>query len=376
VKRRAIAAREDWRTRVEAQGLVFHTTERTGVYWGEGTYYEFTGAEVDTIAAATAELQSMCMAAVGRVIRDRRYAEVGLDPLSVQLVERSWNRRDPALYGRMDLAFGPDGVPKLLEYNADTPTSLLEASVIQWTWHEQCANGDQANALHEQLIARWRALRPRLGRLIHFAYVDDLEDRMTVGYLRDTAAQAGFDTAEIEMTELGFDPARGQLIDHEGQTITSLFKLYPWEGLVTDTLAPALIQLPTLWLEPAWKLVLSTKAILPILWQLFPDHPNLLPASRELTSAIGDAWVRKPLLGREGANVTIHAPGIDAATSGPYVERGFVYQTYADLGTHEDMHPVIGSWLVGDVPAGIGIRETTSRITNNTARFVPHLIAG
>jgi glutathionylspermidine synthase len=376
VKRRAIAAREAWRTRVEAQGLVFHTSESTGEYWGEGTYYEFTGAEADAIAAATAELHSMCIAAVGRVIRDRRYTEVGLDPLSAQLVERSWNRRDPALYGRMDLAFGPDGVPKLLEYNADTPTSLLEAAVIQWTWLEDCAQADQANALHEQLIARWRALRPRLGPRVHFAYVDDLEDKMTVGYLRDTAEQAGFETPAIEITELGFDPARGQLIDLEGRTITALFKLYPWEGLVTDTLAPALIQLPTLWLEPAWKLVLSTKAILPILWQLFPDHPNLLPAARELTPAIGDAWVKKPLLGREGANVTIHAPGVDDATTGPYDERGFVYQAYTDLGDHDGMHPVIGSWLVGDVPAGIGIRETSSRITNNTARFVPHLIAG
>jgi len=375
VRRRAIAAREDWRARVEAQGLVFHTTESTGVYWGEGTYYELTAAEADTIAAATAELHAMCIAAVGRVIRDRRYAEVGLDPLSAQLVERSWNRRDPALYGRMDLAFGPDGVPKLLEYNADTPTSLLEAAVIQWTWVEECAKGDQANALHEQLIARWRALRARLGPRVHFAYVPDLEDQMTVGYLRDTAHQAGFETVAIEMTELGFDPARGQLVDLEGRTITSLFKLYPWEGLVTDALAPALVRLPTLWVEPAWKLVLSTKAILPILWQLFPDHPNLLPAARELGPSIGDAWVKKPVLGREGSNVTIHAPGIADATSGPYDERGFVYQSYTDLGDHDGMHPVIGSWLVGDVPAGIGIRETPSRITNNTARFVPHVIA-
>ncbi|MEO9157029.1 MAG: glutathionylspermidine synthase family protein [Kofleriaceae bacterium] len=341
----------------------------------EGTYYELTAAEADTIAAATAELHAMCIAAVGRVIRDRRYREVGLDPLSAQLVERSWNRRDPALYGRMDLAFGPDGVPKLLEYNADTPTSLLEAAVTQWTWLEACAKGDQANALHEQLIARWRALRPRLGPLVHFAYVDDLDDQRTVDYLRDTAHQAGLETAAIEITALGFDPATRHLIDLEGRTITSLFKLYPWEGLVTDTLAPALIELPTLWLEPAWKLVLSNQAILPILWQLFPGHPNLLPAARELGPAIGEAWVKKPLLGREGSNVTIRAPGVTEATAGPLVERGFVYQSYTDLGAHDGMYPVIGSWLVGDVPAGIGIRETPSRITGPTARFVPHVIA-
>jgi glutathionylspermidine synthase len=379
VKRRAIAMRPDWRSRVEAQGLVFHTTQDAGVYWGEGTCYELTAAEVDVIAAATAELHAMCVAAVGRVVRDRRYAELGLGDLAAQLVEHSWNRRDPALYGRLDLAFGPDGVPKLLEYNADTPTSLLEAAVIQWTWFEDIGKGelggDQANGLHEQLIKRWAELRSRLGNVIHFACVDDLEDQMTVGYLRDTAAQAGYSTASIAMADLGWDPARGRLVDTDGVTIASLFKLYPWEGLIADELAPALATVPVLWLEPAWKMVLSNKAILPILWQLFPDHPNLLPAARTPTSAIGDAWVRKPLFGREGANVTIHAPGVAAETPGPYAGDGWVYQTYAELGDHDGQHPVIGSWLVGDVPAGIGIRETPTRITNNTARFVPHVIA-
>ncbi len=371
MKRRAIAARPDWRARVEAQGLVFHTTEDTGVYWGEGACYELTAAEADAITTATTELHQMCVAAVGRVVRDRRFAELGLDALSARLVEDSWNRRDPALYGRLDLVLA-DGVPKLLEYNADTPTSLLEAAVIQWQWFEDLGMaGDQANALHEKLIKRWGELLPRLGPLVHFAAVDDLEDQMTTAYLRDTAYQAGYATASIHIEDLGWDPGLRQLVDLEGQPIASLFKLYPWEGLVTDELAPILAQVPAVWLEPAWKMVLSNKAILPILWQLFPDHPNLLPAARE---PLGDAWVKKPLFGREGANVTIHAPGIDAATGGPYEARGYVYQAYAELGDYEGMHPVIGSWLVGDSAAGIGIRESASRITNNTARFIPHVI--
>jgi glutathionylspermidine synthase len=370
VKRRAIDPRPDWRERVEAQGLVFHTTKTEGVYWGEGTFYEFTTSEIDKIAAATHEIQQISLAAVARVVRDQRYAELGLDARSALLVEQSWARRDPALYGRLDLAFGPDGVPKLLEYNADTPTSLLEAAVIQWTWFEEMKlRGDQANALHEKLIERWRVMNT--GPLVHFASVDDLEDRMTTGYLRDTAEQAGLATTQIEMTDIGWDPARQCLVDLEGRMISTLFKLYPWEGLTADTLAPALPTISTRWIEPAWKMCLSNKAILPILWEMFPDHPNLLAASRH---PIGDAWVKKPLLGREGSNVTIHAPGIDDATSGPY-EQNFIYQTYAELGVHDGMHPVIGSWLVGDAPAGIGIRETPGRITSNTARFIPHVIA-
>jgi glutathionylspermidine synthase len=375
VKRRRIDPRPDWRARVEAQGLVFHTTERQGVYWGEGTFYELTAAEADAIATATTELQAMCVAAAGRVVRDGRFAELGLDPLAAELVARSWNRREPALYGRLDLAFGPDGVPKLLEYNADTPTSLLEAAVIQWTWQTECVPGaDQANSLHDRLIARWHELRPRLGASVYFACVDDLEDAMTVGYLRDTAQQAGLATTGIAMADLGWDETRDALVDLDGRAIASVFKLYPWEGLVTDTLAPALARMRVAWLEPAWKMVLSTKAILPILWELFPEHPNLLAASRE-PDRVGDAWVRKPRLGREGANVTIAAPGVSVETGGPYGDAGWIYQAYAELGEHDGMRPVIGSWLVGDAAAGIGIRETDGHVTSNTARFVPHVVA-
>ncbi len=374
MKRRELTPRPDWRARVEAQGLVFHTAAQTGVYWGEGTYYEFTATEADTIAAVTRELHAMGVAAVGRVIRDRRYAELGLDELSIELVERSWYRRTPSLYGRLDLAFGGDGIPKLLEYNADTPTSLLEAAVVQWTWQSECLPQlDQASAIHEQLIARWRELRPTLGDLVHFACVRDVEDEMTVGYLRDTAQQAGIETVGLPMESVGWDPARRELVDLQGRPIRSMFKLYPWEGLVLDQLAPVLPEIDVAWLEPAWKMILSNKAILPILWELFPGHPNLLPASRE-AGRVGDAWVKKPLFGREGANVTIAAPGIDVTTDGPYEDRGWVYQAYADLGEHAGMRPVIGSWLIGDTAAGIGIRETPGHVTNNTARFVPHVV--
>ncbi len=372
MRRATLAPRPNWRARVEAQGLVFHSTPDAGVYWGEGTYYELTGAEIDAIEEATAELHAVCLDAVHEVIEQRRYAELGIPALAIPLIEASWRDEPPSLYGRMDLALGPDGVPKLLEYNADTPTSLLEAGVIQWTWlAETFPDLDQFNSIHDQLIATWKDLAPHLGPTTYFGFVEDLEDEMTVGYLRDTAEQAGLHTIAIAMEDLGFDRRTCALVDLEQRPIASLFKLYPWEGLLTDALAAELPGLTVQWLEPAWKMILSNKAILPILWQLFPDHPNLLPASRE---PLAGGWVRKPLLGREGANVTIAAPGVAVATGGPYEPSGFVYQAYADLGEHDGMRPVIGSWVIGGEPCGIGIRETAGYVTSNTARFVPHLI--
>lgn len=368
MRRASIEPRPDWRARIEAQGLVFHTSRETGVYWGEGAYYAFSAAEADAIDAATRELHARCLEAVEHVVANRRYAELGIAEPLVPLVERSWRARDPALYGRMDLALG-DGTPKLLEYNADTPTSLLEGAVIQWTWLAECFPAlDQASAMHAQLIARWRELGVREA---HFASVDDLEDAMTCAYLRDTAQQAGVATHQLLMEELGYDRARNCLVDVDGRAITTLFKLYPWEGLALDPLWPVLPMLDVRWLEPPWKMILSNKAILPILWELFPGHPNLLAAGRE---PIGDAWVKKPLLGREGSNVAIRAPGISVDAAGPYGDEGFVYQAYASLGEFAGWRPVIGAWVIGDAPAGFGIRETEGYVTSNTARFVPHVI--
>lgn len=376
MRRKQIDARPNWRSRVERDGFVFHSWTEAGVerhYWAEGTYYELSAAEADAIEAATCELHARCLDVVAHIIERRRYAELGLDGVAIELVERSWRACERSLYGRMDFAFG-DGVPKLLEYNADTPTSLLEGGVIQWGWRADCAGAaDQANTIHERLIETWRELTPNLGAAVHFGHVDDtyFEDEVTVAYLRDVAEQAGLRTVGLEMDEIGWDPLRNELVDLDGQPIKTLFKLYPWEGLLVDDLAPVLPELRVRWLEPAWKMLLSNKAILPILWELFPGHQNLLPASRE---PLPGGWVRKPLFGREGNNVTISAPNVEVTTGGPYLDRGHIYQTYADLGCHDGMRPVIGAWVIGDAYAGIGIRETETFVTNDEARFVPHVV--
>ena len=118
-------------------------------------------------------------------------------------------------------------------------------------------------------------------------------------------------------------------------------------------------------------MVLSNKGILPILWELFPDHPNLLPAYFEPGRIAGD-YVQKPLLSREGANVTIHRQGAVLAAEGEYGAEGFVYQAYAPIPRYGSDYATVGAWIVGDEPAGIGIREDETLITRNTSRFVPH----
>jgi glutathionylspermidine synthase len=124
-------------------------------------------------------------------------------------------------------------------------------------------------------------------------------------------------------------------------------------------------------------MLLSNKGLLPVLWHLFPGHPNILPASFDGPRGM-EFWVKKPLLGREGANITMSGPGGQVATEGEYGEEGYIYQEWAPLGCGDGCFPIIGSWVVGQeeehVACGVGIRESESPIVTNTSQFLPHVI--
>ena len=409
MNRHIIEPRDDWRAKVEALGLVFHTTpEPPGIaagaepaagspaapYWNESAYYSFTVEDIERVERATNELHERCLEAVQHVIDSKLYQRLGIPAHAVRAIERTWNADPPSLYGRFDFAYDGTGTPKMLEYNADTPTSLYEAAVVQWKWLEERFPGrDQFNSLHERLIARWADLRPKLhgfgapgGALVHFTHVDDTEDLVTVTYLRDAAIQAGLATVGLHAADVGFDQEVREFVDLESHAITNLFKLYPWEWAAAEDFGPMLLypEAPLHVIEPAWKMILSNKGILPILWELFEGHPNLLAATFDAPTEEMTNWgyVRKPLLSREGANVTL-VQGLDRGTAvetpGDYGVEGHVYQALAPIPTYDAgdgtvRRPVIGSWIIGQEAGGMGIRETAGYVTDNRSQFVPHLI--
>ena len=373
MQRRAIAPRKDWRRKVEDLGLVWHTAGGEP-YWNESAYYSFTQAEIGAIEAATAELYRLVLEAGQTVIDRRLYARFGIPDWCEPLIAAAWEAEPACLnHGRFDLGYDGSGSPKLFEFNCDTPTALFEAAVVQWLWKEEVKpRAGQFNDLHESLVAKWADIRPYLPERTYFTHMVDPagEDLVTVAYLRDTAREAGVASEGILIQDIGWDGRR--FLDLDNRPIGALFHLYPWEWLVGEPFGRHIADSePMLWIEPIWKMILSNKAILPLLWELFPNHPNLLPAS--FTPPRGD-HVKKPILGREGANVTVVRGGRTAAeTKGGYGEAGFVYQQYYALPDFGGSRPVIGSWVVDGVPAGMGIRED-GLITGNTARFVPHAI--
>ncbi len=370
MKRHACQPRPDWREKVEGIGLTFHSHE-TGPYWDESACYELTAGEVDELEAAANKLHFLCIDAAEVVIKNNWWPRLGIPEAAVPAILRSWERDDFSLYGRFDLSY--DGVtpPKLLEYNADTPTALVEAAVAQWFWLQDTRpDADQFNSIHERLIEAWRRWA---GQTIHFSGIKEhAEDEMTVLYLRDTCEQAGVKTKSAFIEDLGWRDKEKCFVDLDNARIERCFKLYPWEWLWHEEFGVHLVNDSVQFIEPTWKMLLSNKGLLPVLWELFPGHPNLLPAY-ETAGPLGERYIKKPKLSREGSNVTWVEGGVVLeATAGDYGEEGHVYQALAPLPDFDGQHPIFGVWVVDHEAAGLGIREDTRRITGNLSRFVPH----
>lgn len=393
MRRRTLSPRDNWQKRIEKVGVTFHTLADGTPYWDESAYWEFSAREIDRLEAATNEIQRLALAAGDVILNQNRLAQMGIPAAAHDAIRTAWNAEPPALYGRLDLAYDGNSI-KLLEYNADTPTALVEAAVAQWYWLQDCfPDADQFNSLHEKLIAKWKDLKDYTTSPIYFADAGSEEDRMTTAYLEDTAQQAGIKTRHIRMHDIGWDAKHTAFVDLDNRAMATIFKLYPWEWMLAEPFgANALLTLPpasplreygprkdrrawgtTLWIEPIWKMMWSNKALLAILWELNPGHELLLPAyldgPRELSS-----YVRKPLLGREGQGIAVIREGnvVEGAPASGSTEN-CVYQAIAPMAEAAGKLAVFGSWLVDGESAGMGVRESRGLITNNTSSFVPHL---
>ena len=418
MRRETSPVRAGWRATVEAQGLAYavardddHDDDDHGdgasgdgasgdgasgdggserLYWDESAAYVLTTQEASELERVSEGLHEMSLTAARRVLtEDRLWASLGLPAHARPTLRRSLDAAPDAgpaggsLYGRLDLAFDGSGPPLLLEYNADTPTALVEASVVQWYWledlHPDC---DQVNTLHERLVAAWQQMLPEhAGGLVHLAagQSEPTEDWVTIAYLRDTVREAGFIDVGLRMEDLGWWQEGGRFVDLQNRPVDVCYRLYPWDWMFAERFGP-LLDHPSAavrWVEPPWKLLLASKTLLVALWEEFEDHPNLLPAwleePRPGSPEARQGYVSKPVHGWEGAGVRISAPGIDVHTDPAHtVGQALVHQAFTELPDLEGNYPVIGSWLIAGESAGLGFRESTSLITDTAARFVPH----
>ncbi len=383
MRRIELDVRPDWRRKAEEAGFVFHTIDGAP-YWDESHCYAFTLEEIENdLEDPSAELHAMALDMVGEIVADEALLrQLDIPEAFWGYIAESWRKREPHLYGRMDFAYDGSGPAKLLELNYDTPTSLFEAAFFQWQWLDDLQHrgqlpvmADQFNSLYETLVEAFGTIATHLPRPLYFAAVRaSAEDQGTSDYLRDCALQAGIECHAIALEDVGIS-ADGRYTDLQNNAIGTLAKLYPLEDMFREPFGQYLPSAGTQLLEPAWKAVLSNKGILPLLWQRHRGHPNLLPAEfDDGQHPPPPGWVVKPLYSREGANVTLHLPdGRLESAPGPYRGRQ-IRQAFQPLAEFAGEHVVLGVWVVGDRPCGLGLRADASRITCDSARFIPHVI--
>ena len=378
MRRFTTTPRNDWQKKVSRAGLLYHSPVNEAgeatPYWDESAYYQFSSREVDVLEKATNDLQAMCLEAGQFIIDKNRFADLDIPANAVSVIKQAWEEEPPAIYGRFDLAYDGSNPPKLLEYNADTPTSLVEAAVIQWEWLQDCfPDSDQFNSIHERLIAKWKELKDYTASPVYFAALDEMEDIITVTYMEDTAQQAGLKTKRILIPDIGWDADQRLFVDLDMKVMKTVFKLYPWEMMLRDEFGIHALETAGLmqWMEPIWKMMFSNKGLLAVLWEMYPGHENLLEAHLDGPGPMQE-YVKKPLLGREGANVTLKTANADTSTPGAYGDGRFVYQAIGPVPEMGHRYPVIGSWVIDGEAGGMGIRESSSMITDNLSRFVPH----
>ena len=377
---------------LESSGFYWHTDHDNTSYVADELVL-VSNTEVEAYYEAANELYDMFSQAGQHVIDNDLFHELNIPFNLVELIKNSWeNDVHWHLYGRFDFAGGIDGKPiKLIEFNADTPTSLYETAIIQWAMLK--ANGmdeaQQFNTVFDALKENFKRLVVLDGDTEAFAqYYDgwkilfssirgNIEDENTTRLLQIAANEAGFNTDFAYVDEVGFNAQEG--IFKADENFEFWFKLIPWENIAIDESDLALLldeivrEQKAIILNPAYTLIFQSKAFMKILWDLFPNHPLLLKTA--YAPLEGEKQVEKRAFGREGANTIIYDENkqVLASVEGEYGNFKAIYQEYAHLPVDTQGRSYQAGVFFAYEGCGLGFRRG-SLIMENFSKFVGHRI--
>ncbi|EAI1979777.1 glutathionylspermidine synthase family protein [Campylobacter upsaliensis] len=374
---------------LESIGFSWHTDEDGSDYL-DNRFICVSKNEANAYYEAANELYDMFIAAAQNVIDNDRFDELGIPFNLIDAIKMSWeNEVHWHLYGRFDFAGGLDGKPiKLIEFNADTPTSLFESAILQWATLKQNNLDEhlQFNSIYESLIDNFKRLitldesveefeeHYRGWKILFSSVAGNKEEELTTKLLAHIAKDAGFecDFSYVDEVEFGEEG-----IFKNGVNYEYWFKLIPWEEIAIEEgeLAMLLTQImrnqKAIILNPAYTLLFQSKGILKILWELYPNHPLLLESSYEPLQ--GKDFVKKPMFGREGANISIIKDDVKLQENiGPYGNNKMIYQQYYELNSSENEYYQAGVFFAYE-GCGLGFRKG-GLIIDNASKFVGHII--
>ena len=378
-------------SKLEELGFIWHTDSDGSKYLGDALV-KVTHQEAENYYEAVNELYEMYVKGAEYVIENNLFFELGIPFNLVEMIKKSWeNDVHWHVYGRFDLSGGIDGKPiKLIEFNADTPTSLFETALLQWALLKQ----NNLNE-HEQFNNVYDAIRDNFRRLITlfddpekfdelydgwkilFSCVEgNAEEETTTRLLQQIATDAGFTTTFEYIQNVRFSD--DEICDANDNPYEYWFKLYPYEEIANNEpeLATMLTQImqnqQAILINPAYTLLFQSKGMMKILCDLFPDSPYLLKTSFE---PLHVKQVEKPVFGREGANTKIlDANGeVIKANEGPYRNYKKIYQEYTEFAQDTIGNKYQAGVFFAYEACGLGFRRG-GEILDNMSKFVGHVL--
>lgn len=378
---------------LESIGFSWHTDSDETSYISNQVV-QITEDQANAYYEAANELYDMFCEAGEHVIENNLFHEINIPFNLVETIKNSWEEDVHwHLYSRFDLAGGIDGVPiKLIEFNADTPTSLFETAIVQWAMLKK--NGldeaSQFNNLYDALkdnfkriitldsdIENFDEYYQKLGWKILFSSIQGSdEDENTTKLLQHIANEAGFNTDFEYIDKVNFSDD-GIFKDEVG--FEFWFKLIPWEDIAIDEneLATYVNEIiankKAIIFNPAYTLMFQSKGFMKILWDLYPNHPLLLETSFEPLE--NTKQVEKRCFGREGANIAIvnEDNSLDVKTDGEYEGHKAIYQEYIEFPQDEEGNYYQAGVFYAFEACGLGFRKG-GKILDNMSKFVGHIV--
>ena len=348
--------------------------------WDETVHWRFTADEIETLYGAAGEIHAMAVEAVGHVVEGRLYPLFGLTPEAGEAVGASWRSRDREmdLVTRLTLAWNGSDAPRLVSFQADSPSGLVEAAIAQWRWKESRFPGsDQFNSIDDDLGERMKALRalvPGVSNAVVTHLEGDASGEGQMAYIAKLAAYAGLEIERLPLQQIGWSDETREFYDMQEREIRLMFKSHPWQWLIADRFGENLMRSCSRErievVEPAWKLLLTNRAINAVLWEKYPFHPNLLETVTDPTMmVVSTDCLAIPKFADVGHAVRegrIESGRFVCPTAAPEGEEGEILQERPPHALGIEV--LFDLWMIGGEAKGLGVRE----MRDEGETFVPH----
>ncbi len=349
--------------------------------------------EVKQYADACTELYGMYEKAAQHVIDNELWDEIGIPENAIEIIKHSWEQRKkiPQLYGRFDLAGVLDGKPvKLIEFNADTATVMPETAIVQFE-QLKIANikgSFQYSQLVERMSRRFeliKSLSPDREANILLSDLGHEEDILNLDIITAAAGGGGFKTKQMALERVIFSEDEGifiQLGEDKFLRYDYWFKLIPWEFIayeepeLMDILTKIVTKDLAVILNPAFTMIFQSKAIMKILWDLFPNHHLLLKTTFSAADFKFQPYVQKVIFGREGENVKIFDSGAKMLeeNDGDFGDYPSVFQSFVELPKDRDEEIYQAGIYFTDKAVSLSYRRRDGLIVDEDSEFIGHYV--